>query len=92
MWDLKKKTNEQSKTHRYREEIQFSSVTQSCLTLCEKRLVVNKEEGVHFMVTNGNQIYCDDDFVVYINIKLLCYTPETNIMLQFYLYMLEKEN
>ena len=54
MWDLKKKTNEQSKTHRYREEIQFSSVAQSCPTLCEKRLVVNKEEGVNFMVTNGN--------------------------------------
>ena len=33
------------------------------------------------MVMDINQIYCDDRFAIYTNIKSLCCTPETNIML-----------
>ena len=33
------------------------------------------------MVTAGNENYHGDHFAVYTNIKLLCYTPEINIML-----------
>ena len=33
------------------------------------------------MVMDGNQTYCGDHFAVYTNIKLLCCTPETNIMI-----------
>ena len=33
------------------------------------------------MVTDINQIYCGDHFTMYTNIKSLCCTPGTNIML-----------
>ena len=33
------------------------------------------------MITDVNQTYCDDHFKIYINIELLCCTPETNTML-----------
>ena len=29
----------------------------------------------------GNGCYCGDHFAIYTNIKLLCCTPETNVML-----------
>ena len=29
------------------------------------------------MVTDGNQTYCGDHFIMYKNIESLCYTPET---------------
>ena len=33
------------------------------------------------MVTDVNQTHCDDHFTVYVNIKSLCCTPETDTML-----------
>ena len=33
------------------------------------------------MVTDGNEIYHGDYFIIHINIKSLHYTPETNIIL-----------
>lgn len=36
---------------------------------------------VNCVVTDGNQTYYGDHFVVHTNTKLLCYTPETSIML-----------
>ena len=33
------------------------------------------------MVTEGYLIYGDDQFVMYINVESLCFTPETNIIL-----------
>ena len=37
------------------------------------------------MVTNRNEIYCGDHFVVYTKTEPLCFTPETkyNIIYQF---------
>ena len=32
------------------------------------------------MVTDVNLIFCGDHFKIYTSIKLLCCTPETNIM------------
>ena len=32
-------------------------------------------------MTDGNQIYHGDHFIMYINVKSLCYVPETNIIL-----------
>ena len=34
------------------------------------------------MVTDGNQSYCGDHFEMYRNIKSLCCTPATNVVLQ----------
>lgn len=33
------------------------------------------------MVADTNGPYCGDHFAIYANIELLCYAPETNIML-----------
>ena len=33
------------------------------------------------MVTDDKQTYHGDHFVTYINVKVLCYTPEANVIL-----------
>ena len=33
------------------------------------------------MMIDVNWTYCGNHFTIYTNIELLCYTPETNIML-----------
>ena len=38
-----------------------------------------------YKVTDGNQTYCSNHFARYANTKVLCCTPETNIMCQLYL-------
>ena len=48
---------------------------------------------VNFMVTNGNEIYCGDHFLVYTKTELLCFTHETkyNIIYQFSLNVKKKK-
>ena len=74
MWNLKNKINKQTKQ----------------LIDTENRLVVVRGEeawglgkigdGVNCMLTNGKQIYCGDQFVVYTKIELLGWTPETHVI------------
>ena len=33
------------------------------------------------MGMDDHQTYCGDHFIIYVNVKLLCGTPETNILL-----------
>ena len=56
--------------------------------LSEEKVVerwAKQVKEVNFMVTNGNEIYCGDHFVVYTKTVPLCFTPETkyNIIYQF---------
>lgn len=44
------------------------------------------------MVTNGDQTYCGDHFVVYTKIDLICYTFETNMLYTKILPQLKKKN
>lgn len=37
--------------------------------------------GMTLMVTDGNCTYCGEYFIMYTNVKSLCYTPETNLIL-----------
>ena len=39
---------------------------------------------------DGNQNYCGDYFAMYTNTETLCYTPETNVICQLYLYKKRK--
>lgn len=42
------------------------------------------------MVTDGEQTYCGDNFIMYINIESLCYIPETNIIFHQLFFNLKK--
>lgn len=37
-------------------------------------------EGGKLYIIDGNQIYCGDHYVVYTDVKLQCYTPETYVI------------
>lgn len=65
--------NKQNKTHRYRE--QTGSYQRE-----ETGGQVKWVKGVSYMVTNGDQTYRGDHFVVYAKIELLCCTFKTNML------------
>ena len=43
------------------------------------------------MVTDGNYTYQGEHFIIYINVKSLCCTPETNIILYANCTKIEKK-
>ena len=79
MWNLKNKTNEQTKQNKDK--------------LTENRLVAARGEGdwggvklvkgLNYIVTDGNYIY-GDHLVVYTCIKSYFWTPETYVIYQLY--------
>lgn len=55
-----------------------------------KLLTTRKINVWLYMVTDVNQISCDDHFQVYTNFKLFYCTPDTNIWCQLYIHLRDK--